>query len=216
MITVFSRFFVVSNQNAVTSSIDAFCKVCTIPFRGCRRMRPKLISLIIILRLSALTYSIGSQGEDHRDPSLLLMTTHQVTRPSDNDWISAELGKLIFGGDTRTYLLVDGTLHTKVAGIFKLDSADVPVSCLFNGDLSNEVSHAAPYLIDLTLRSDIHFSEHNAPRFHRDFFRKHWGYGTGILLRSTIPMEDVRQHFRKFTKVKVQGGSMDGVCLCAL
>ncbi len=111
---------------------------------------------------------------------------------------------LAFHGDHRTYLLVDGTLRKNVTGLFDLDVVDVPTTCLFKGELSTDVEEAAPYLVDLTLPEDQSVAGQTAPAFHRDYFEKHWGRSTGVLVRTTASHDELRDHFRKFTKVQCE------------
>ncbi len=40
----------------------------------------------------------------------------------------------------------------------------------------------------------------SVPRFHRDFFKKHWGKNTGIFIKTPLPLGVVWAHFRKFTQ----------------
>lgn len=113
--------------------------------------------------------------------------------------IPSPLNDLLFadvGGAKRTYLLIDPTLRRKVTGIFDLDCVDVPIACLFNGAAAKEQQEVAPYLVDLTFETEM------PPRFHRDFFARHWGQGTGILVTSTASLDTLKRHFRKFTKLR--------------
>lgn len=115
-------------------------------------------------------------------------------------WVPSALKNVLFG-EARTYLLVDATLRTDVKGVFDLDVVEVPIACLFNGKAAEDQATVAPYLIDLTLTNDA------SPRFHRDFFANHWGRGTGIFLRSTAPLDEMKRHFRRFTKLQREGDS---------
>lgn len=108
------------------------------------------------------------------------------------------LNDILFGearAAKHCYLLIDPTLRKNVSGLFDLDCVDVPVSCLFTGEAAVEMEEVAPYLLDLTQLA--------APAlFHRDFFDRHWGAGTGVLVMSDTGMDGIKRHFRKFTKLR--------------
>ncbi|WP_298260923.1 DUF4123 domain-containing protein [uncultured Litoreibacter sp.] len=142
----------------------------------------------------------GTNPRDN-EPPISTSTVFEVhdDRATTDDWIPTALKTLLFpdGAEPiRTYLLVDSTLRTSIVGLFDLDVLDVPVACLFNGDAAGEQKEVAPYLVDLTLIGDV------IPRFHREFFAKHWGQGTGILITSSVNLDQLKRHFRKFTRLK--------------
>lgn len=129
----------------------------------------------------------------------------------EQDWIGPELKSLIFGpvGKTptpRTYFIVDATSRKEVVGTFDLeaDSHDVPLQCLFKGNAVEELKEAAPYLIDMTLPEGAWDDSVLVPRFHKDFFRKHWGQNTGIFIRTHAPFPEVLAHFRRFPRIQVE------------
>ncbi|MEO1564357.1 MAG: DUF4123 domain-containing protein [Pseudomonadota bacterium] len=99
-----------------------------------------------------------------------------------------------------TYLIVDPTLRKAVSGIFDLDVLDVKSLCLFNGRAAEENEEVAPYLVDATVPA-----ADQVPRFNRTFIQDHWGQSTGIIIRSHAKFEEVRKHFRRFTKLKREG-----------
>ena len=119
-------------------------------------------------------------------------------------WAPAELIDILFSSNEaeaaqeKTYLLVDATLRTNVTGMFDLDVVDLPITCLFNGEAADEQAEVAPYLIDVTVLAN------ESTRFHRDFFGTHWGQGTGIFLKSTATLGELKKHLRKFTKLRMQ------------
>ncbi|PTX55488.1 uncharacterized protein DUF4123 [Litoreibacter ponti] len=119
----------------------------------------------------------------------------------DRTWIDPDLFELLFGDPSqRTYLVVDACLRTNITKVFDLDSQDLPVRCLFQGEAEERFRESAPHLVDLTVH------ESGATRFHREFFAEHWEKGTGILLCSDAPMDTVWKHLRKFTRTR----SIDG------
>ena len=129
----------------------------------------------------------------------------------DREWISSELKDLLFKqlddqATLNTYLIVDATLRREVTKFFDLDqhSLDVPVQCLFTGDAAEALKEAAPYLIDMTLPEGAWDDKDKVSTFHKDFFAKHWGQQTGILIRTAAPFNEAWAHFRRFTKVPMQ------------
>ncbi|BFM48488.1 DUF4123 domain-containing protein [Marinomonas sp. THO17] len=121
------------------------------------------------------------------------LKTHLFAQPSE-------------GKRLRTYFIVDPTLRKKVTEVFDLspDQIDVPIQCLFKGKAAETLKEAAPYLIDMTLHENAWARHENVPTFHKAFFQHHWDKGTGIFLRTTDSFDDVLQHFRRFTKVRME------------
>lgn len=129
----------------------------------------------------------------------------------DNEgcWITPELKGVLFGQpetgpSLRTYLLVDATLRKAVSKVFDLDMLDVEVRCLFKGEAAEDWKESAPYLIDMTLPDAACDDPSQVPAFHRSFVADHWGQFTGILVRSSAPMDTIWRHFRRFTRVQVE------------
>jgi hypothetical protein len=131
----------------------------------------------------------------------------------EKPWISDELKSLLFAQPNHlsadsflnTYLIIDATLYTEIYGVFNLDLfSDLPIQCLYKG--GREQEKVAPYLIDMTLQNLEYDSLREevmyTPSFHKDFFKKFWGKGTGIFIRTTANMDDTSKHLRKFTKVQ--------------
>ena len=158
---------------------------------------------------------MGAGGEA---PEYLTITKHNIPGiPAQTDlpfWeqnlVAPELKELLFGPQEtetclRTYFIVDASLRKNITGVFDLDSLDVPVQCLFKGAAAETMKEAAPYLIDMTLPRGAWENNDAIPYFHKDFFVNHWGKNTGIFIRTMAPLDEVLAHFRKFTKVQVEG-----------
>lgn len=96
-----------------------------------------------------------------------------------------------------TYVIVDPTLRKTISGLFDLDVLDAQSQCLFNGRAAEENKEVAPYLVDATV-----YASDQVPRFNRTFIDDHWGRNTGIIIRSRATFEEVRKHFRRFTKLR--------------
>jgi hypothetical protein len=131
----------------------------------------------------------------------------------DKQWITPDLKEALFaqplqGENIRTYLIVDATLRKNVTNTFDLDDVDVPVRCLFKGDAAEEMKEVAPYIVDMTLPEGAWDDPTKVPVFHKNFFEKHWGQNTGIIFRAKASLEEMRTHFRKFTKVPDQSGKL--------
>lgn len=178
---------------------------------------------------------LQSRGENHNTPinstdahadtDYLTITEHQTTPLPNQDhlpfwekeWIAPELKDLLFkqhevedevnSTPLRTYLVVDAYLYTKIRGFFDLDLInDVPVKCLFKGEAEESMKTVAPYLIDMTLPEGAWKDKSKVSNFHKYYFENQWGKGTGIFVRSATDMEEIYQHFRKFTKVQDEKG----------
>ena len=72
----------------------------------------------------------------------------------------------------------------------------VPIRCLYQGDLAEELAEVAPYLVQLNRDSP----------FTVWLLDQGWDQGWGILARSPHPFDEVRRHFRKFTLVSTEAG----------
>lgn len=99
-----------------------------------------------------------------------------------------------------TYAILDAA---KVMGLVEmLDSSGLEHACLFKGEAAEELRDVAPYIVRL--------EEANA--FTRDLFTKGdagwrmWDREPGIYLRSRASLDEMRKHFRKFTKVRNEDG----------
>ncbi|MEL6566161.1 MAG: DUF4123 domain-containing protein [Pseudomonadota bacterium] len=144
----------------------------------------------------------SSEQDAPRQPLALQIQAHDIALDPDGKSRSHALRQIAFHPSEQTYLIVDGALRTAVVGLYDLDTVDLPVACLFHGDVAEDVIEAAPHIIDLTLDEDLLQPDARLPRFHRDFSENHWGQNTGILIKSAAPFADIRNHLRKFTKVR--------------
>ncbi|MEM7684363.1 MAG: DUF4123 domain-containing protein [Pseudomonadota bacterium] len=160
-------------------------------------------------------------AEDHCPPASLQFspiavgTMPAVSLEDGSPWISEDLRRLLFGQPVgglpfvRTYLVVDAAARSDVVGGFDLNSDlwNLPVLSLFEGKAAKELADTAPYLIDVSLPGQEEEADHAIPVFHRDFFGQHWGRSTGVFLRSPAPMELVRKHLRRFTRIVLPNGN---------
>jgi hypothetical protein len=128
-------------------------------------------------------------------------------------WINEQLKTLLFcqpnneqpQTQLRTYLILDAVKYTQIRGVCDLDLIDSPtIQCLYKGQAAHTHEKLAPYLVDMTL-PDVQYDclrEEilETPNFHRDYFKKYWGQGAGIFIRTTATFAEVHTHFRKFTR----------------
>lgn len=103
------------------------------------------------------------------------------------------------GGILRSYLLVDATLFSQVAGPLSLEESHLPIRSLFQGEAEREYAASAPYILDLTLPDNW---QSGAPLAYRAFASRYWGHQSGVVLRSRASLDQLRRHLRRFTRMK--------------
>jgi hypothetical protein len=171
-----------------------------------------------------ITRLISSSKKENQQQDYLDIIEHplpdlpdQSHLPSwEQEWITPELKELFFlqpksneqaeeNNDVlRTYLILDGHVYTAIKGVFDLDLDlinRVPVQCLYKGRAAEELKYVAPYLIDMILPKDAYNNKDEVPDFHKSYFAKHWGNDAAMFFRTKASMEEVHNHFRKFTKI---------------
>ena len=74
--------------------------------------------------------------------------------------------------------------------------ADCEWSCLYRGDAASTMAEVAPYLVQFD----------RASRFAPWVLEQGWGNGWGIFLNTTVTMEALRSHFRRFVMVQLPDG----------
>ena len=101
----------------------------------------------------------------------------------------------------QTYAILDAA---KVMGLVEmLDSSGLEYACLFTGETAGELQDVAPYIVRLE----------EANTFTRNLFTKGdagwqmWDREPGIHFRSRASLHEMRQHLRKFTKVRDKDGT---------
>jgi len=99
-----------------------------------------------------------------------------------------------------TYAILDAA---KVMGLVEmLETSGLEYACLFRGDAAEELRDVAPYLVRLEESST----------FTRNLFTKGdagwqmWNKEPGMYFRSRADLNELRRHFRRFTKVQDEGG----------
>ncbi len=149
------------------------------------------------------------------DNKITLLPDQKKIAIWEREWISSALKELLFvaqelSGDEqrlRTYLVIDAMQYTEINGVFNLDQVDdVPIECMFKGQASIALKMTAPYLIDMTLTEDMLNGTSKVPRFHVNYFAKHWETGNGIFIQSTASFAVIYEHLRKFNHIPNEHG----------
>ena len=111
-------------------------------------------------------------------------------QPDKNTWL-------------HTYAILDA------AKVFGLDAAiassGLDHRCLFKGQAQEDLGAVAPWIV--ALRDDATFTRHlfsHAKTKELPWF--YWALQPGLYLRSAASIDDVRKHFRRFTRVPDENG----------
>ncbi|RAU17535.1 hypothetical protein DN062_12655 [Nitrincola tibetensis] len=100
----------------------------------------------------------------------------------------------------RTYAILDAARVPLL--LDRLESSDLDYQCLFKGEAEQSLKSAAPYLVEL----------HEDNRFTRQLFSVTgmasdlWDKYPGVYVRSRALIDELANHFRRFTKVKNEEG----------
>jgi hypothetical protein len=79
---------------------------------------------------------------------------------------------------------------------FDLINSRLEYSCLYSGNIANELEAVAPHLVQLEFED----------RYTRDLITRSWGQSWGVFLRCPSRMERLRRHLRTFLLVNDQAG----------
>ncbi|TDT75043.1 uncharacterized protein DUF4123 [Litoreibacter halocynthiae] len=127
--------------------------------------------------------------------------TEETDRKSVPDTLAAPLFGVVGDVEMSTFAILDAAKITDLPEI--LIGSGLDHQCLFVGAAQEELGHVAPWIVRL--------EEDNS--FTRSLFTltdppspwTHWSKDAGIYLRSTASLADLCAHFRKFTKVRMDG-----------
>ena len=82
--------------------------------------------------------------------------------------------------------------------LHRLVRASPHFACLFEGKIEPPLDSAAPYLVELTDGTPL-----------KDIWRSEgWGKAWGILVKSALPLKELRRHLRKFLLVQLPDGQV--------
>ena len=100
---------------------------------------------------------------------------------------SDELARLLFDETgEHVYVVLDGASVPDLLDRFVSDTP--PYVCLYRGDLEPDMAEVAAYLVLLELDSP----------FTQWVLTEGWGNHWGIFARTSVELEDMRRHFRRF------------------
>lgn len=117
-----------------------------------------------------------------------------------DDLVTPLFGQSGDGLDLLTYIILD---PVRVPGLLEqLETSGLERHCLFQGKAYETLADVAPWVVQLEARN----------RFTRQLMTRSsapwhlWDHRIGIYLRSAQPIDAIRRHFRKFTKVQDDSG----------
>lgn len=106
-----------------------------------------------------------------------------------------DLEKYLFRERTHSYAVLDGASVTGLPN--KLFETGAWHSCLYRGELADDLLHAAPYLVHLAPASD----------FTNWLFTECWGKHWGIFAQSAVSPNGMMKHFRSLLTVYDEAGN---------
>lgn len=98
----------------------------------------------------------------------------------------------------KVYAVLDAAKVTHLRD--HVEDSDCAYECLFQGDAAQEMRDVAPYLVELDPHEDFTRDVFSASGMPRDI----WGKEAGIFIRSRLSIFDLRKHFRRFTRIRVE------------
>lgn len=100
----------------------------------------------------------------------------------------------------RTYAILDAARVPLLQE--RLDDAELPYQCLFKGNAEENLKSAAPYLVELQQNHRLTRQLFSLTGMASDLWDKY----PGIYFRSRALIDELVNHFRRFTKVKSEKG----------
>ena len=118
----------------------------------------------------------------------------EITR---EDFISSGQHPGVIGG-MKVYAILDvGKINSLLNSI---EESGCAYRCLFQGKAAEEFRETAPYIVQLEPTNDFTKNVFSDTGSLRDI----WGTEAGIFIRSRESIDQLRKHFRKFTRVQVE------------
>lgn len=108
--------------------------------------------------------------------------------------MKAELEKYLFRDGTYSYAVLDGASVSDLPQ--RLFEADAENTCLYRGELSDELVHVAPYLVHVFPGSKT------TDWLLTECWGKHWG----IFAQSEVSFATIKKHFRSLLTVNNEAG----------
>ena len=115
--------------------------------------------------------------------------------------VPAELDGLLFGDAMNVFAIIDSA---KILGLPEtLAASSLAYSCLYSGGAAEDLSDVAPYIVQLDPASDL------TRRLFMDADQPigWWRNRAAVFIRSPSPMDEVRKHFRKYTRLQSEDGN---------
>lgn len=125
----------------------------------------------------------------------------KTIRKSVPDALFGTLFDLVEGEELSTFAILDAAKIPDLPEI--LIGSGLEHQCLFIGDALEELGHVAPWIVQL--EDDNNFTRSLFTDTDPASPWTHWTKDAGIYLRSSASLEDLCAHFRKFTKVRMDG-----------
>jgi len=100
------------------------------------------------------------------------------------------------GADISVFMLLDAAQDRAIYPRLRSAGTDAAIVPLYEGAAAAEMAEVAPYLVRLSPDSAL-----------LDWIcREGWGANWGVLMASAAPMDRVRAHLRKLTRVRTEDG----------
>jgi hypothetical protein len=107
---------------------------------------------------------------------------------------ATKVAERLFAGDQPVYALLDAARAPEVYQA--IQSSGLPVQCLYDGELPNELAEVAPYLVRLR----------PGRPFVQTLLEQGWGQSWGCFVTSPIDARELRKHLRRFLRVQTEEG----------
>lgn len=123
----------------------------------------------------------------------------------DEPWIAPGLRTPLYDDlpqGWHAYLLADATRWRAATGGRDIDSVALPASCLTDLVCNDDLSAAAPHLLDLTLPAGS-----GPTAAHRLIFRACPGQSVGVFMRSPLPLNALAAHLARLMLLPLEGTS---------
>lgn len=107
---------------------------------------------------------------------------------------ASRLKDVLFDGRTNLFAVLDGVAVPDLP--LMLHASGLPNFCLLSGELTPDMVHAAPYVVQLT--PDNKFAD--------TVFQKSFGKNWGVFAQTRFSMTEMRKHFRALLTVYTEDG----------